>query len=331
MPARLLGGGTPPSVTSTKSLRRDPDSSKRVALSESHPGISHGRCPFRALLGIGELDVTRPGGLPATVFGGASQRVRCIVDRGRGLPASQHGHFTVAVPTLPLMASCHRPASRVICSLTAFTPYPTFWPANGVVDDGSLLRLGQRSTGGDDVQGLAGLENSAVWAETYVDLDRLAVVDKLEDFASPPLPGRFGPRNDHWWGVTGWRRFVSEDRIPQGDNDDEVCACCEYNGKCDRDHSNEESGPACLTSGMAHDLILSTASRHATVPTAAGPQPFNAELEFCESRPRILRAPVGELGGGAGGGAGGVWSWGESNPRPSAGERTCYDHSRHCH
>ena len=25
------------------------------------------------------------------------------------------------------------------------------------------------------------------------------------------------------------------------------------------------------------------------------------------------------------------WSWGESNPRPSAGERTCYDHSRCCH
>ena len=24
-----------------------------------------------------------------------------------------------------------------------------------------------------------------------------------------------------------------------------------------------------------------------------------------------------------------LWSWGESNPRPSAGERTCYDHSRH--
>ena len=24
------------------------------------------------------------------------------------------------------------------------------------------------------------------------------------------------------------------------------------------------------------------------------------------------------------------WSWGESNPRPSAGGRTCYNHSRHC-
>ena len=26
-----------------------------------------------------------------------------------------------------------------------------------------------------------------------------------------------------------------------------------------------------------------------------------------------------------------LWSWGESNPRPSAGVRTRYDHSRHCH
>ena len=26
-----------------------------------------------------------------------------------------------------------------------------------------------------------------------------------------------------------------------------------------------------------------------------------------------------------------LWSWGESNPRPSAGVRTCYDHSRYCH
>ena len=49
------------------------------------------------------------------------------------------------------------------------------------------------STGDDDVHRLAGLQDPAVWAETYVDLDRLAVVDELEDLASPPLPVKVGP------------------------------------------------------------------------------------------------------------------------------------------